>query len=204
MCIRDSSVRVNGDFMNKVMNLKKDPEATIELTGRTDSSVNKKVKVKHLWDLITYSCWNCADPALQYDDIFNMWHTCPAGEDGKTGAKHNRINATNPCSEYAFLDDTSCNLASINVYSFYNKEEKKFDLNSFTHVVGLVQLMLEASVHWGQFPTKDIARKTHMFRTTGLGLANIASLLMVEGYGYDSDEARNYTAALCSVMTGYS
>src|SRR5699024_1208640 len=100
--------------------------------------------------------------------------------------KHNRINATNPCSEYAFLDDTSCNLASINVYSFYNKEEKKFDLNSFTHVVGLVQLMLEASVHWGQFPTKDIARKTHMFRTTGLGLANIASLLMVEGYGYDS------------------
>lgn len=200
----NNSVRVNADFMHKVLNLDEDPDAAITLTGRKDDSVNKQANVRQLWDSITHACWNCADPALQYDDIFNMWHTCPAGEDGKYGEKYNRINATNPCSEYAFLDDTSCNLASINVFPFFNRATKHFDSLSFMHVVGLVQLVLEASVHWGQFPTQDIARKTHLFRTTGLGIANIASLLMVEGYPYDSEEARNYTAAVCSMMTGYS
>ena len=106
--------------------------------------------------------------------------------------------------EYAFLDDTSCNLASINIYKFYDKERKVFDLDGYVHMVSLLQLMLESSVHWGQFPTEDIARKTYMFRTTGLGIANLASLLMVMGYAYDSEEARQLTASLIGVLTGAS
>ncbi len=200
----NNSVRVTYEFMQKVLNLDKDPDATIQLTGRRDSTVNKEVSVKHLWELITKSAWDCADPALQFDDLYNGWHTCPAGEDGQLGAKHNRINGTNPCSEYAFLEDTSCNLASINVFNFYDTDTKTFKLNDYLHVVGMTQLVLEASVHMGQFPTKDIARKTHLFRTTGLGLANLASLLMVTGYGYDTEEARNMAAVLSSLMTGYS
>lgn len=200
----NNSVRVNHDFMQKVIGLEADPDADFVLHGRKNAQISKTVSVKHLWDLIVKSAWECADPALQFDDIFNGWHTCPAGEDGKYGEKYNRINATNPCSEYAFLDDTSCNLASINIYNFYDTQKKTIDLDSYLHVVGMVQLVLEASVHWGQFPTKDIARKTHLFRTTGLGLANVASLLMVIGYGYDTDEARNIVAGLSSLMTGYS
>lgn len=200
----NNSVRTNEDFMTKVMHLDEDPDSKLKLTGRIDNSVDKEVSVKDLWDKITKSSWECADPALQFDDTFNAWHTCPCGEDGVYNAKYNRINGTNPCSEYAFLEDTSCNLASINIYHFYDKQTKEFKVSEFMHVVALVQLVLEASVHWGQFPTKDIARKTHMFRTTGLGIANLASLLMVAGYGYDSDEARNIAGAICSIMTGYS
>lgn len=200
----NNSVRLNYDFMQKVLNLENDPDVKITLSGRRDHSVDKEVTVKHLWELITKSAWDCADPALQFDDIFNGWHTCPAGEDGKYGEQYNRINGTNPCSEYAFLEDTSCNLASINVYNFYDGSKKEFKINDYLHVVGLTQLVLEASVYNGQFPTKDIARKTYMFRTTGLGLANVASLLMVLGYGYDTEEARNIVAGLSSLMTGYS
>jgi len=120
----------------------------------------------------------CADPGLQFHDRFNQWHTCPAGEDGQTWAKHNQINATNPCSEYAFLDDTSCNLASINLYNYLDIETGQFKVEDFLHTVALVQLVLEASIHWGTIPTKHIARKTHIFRTTGLGPANLASLIM--------------------------
>lgn len=200
----NNSVRMSAEFMQKLLALSTDPDAKIELTGRVDSRVNRFVSVKSLWDLIVKCGWDCADPALQFDDLYNAWHTCPAGEDGKYGAKYNRINATNPCSEYAFLDDTSCNLASMNIYNFYDPQKKVFDTDSYIHVIGLVQLVLEASIHWGQFPTEDIARKTHMFRTTGLGIANLASLVMVLGYAYDSEEARNIAAALCSIMTGYS
>lgn len=200
----NNSVRVNGEFMSKVFDLDKSPDATLTLKGRIDDTVNRDVPVKRLWDIITKSAWECADPALQFDDLFNGWHTCPAGEDGKYGEKHNRINGTNPCSEYAFLEDTSCNLASINVFQFYDHENKSLRLEDYLHVVGLVELVLEASIHWGQFPTKDIARKTWMFRSTGMGLANVASLIMVLGYGYDSDEARNVVAGLASLMTGYA
>ncbi|NLW71126.1 MAG: vitamin B12-dependent ribonucleotide reductase [Eubacteriaceae bacterium] len=200
----NNSVRMNGEFMKKVMGLKENPDETIKLKGRVDSRVDKKVSVGCIWDLIGKSAWACADPALQFDDLYNEWHTCPAGEDGQYGAKHNRINATNPCSEYAFLDDTSCNLASINIYSFYNKQTKKFELDKYLHVIGLIQLVLEASVYWGQFPTADIARKTYMFRTTGLGIADLASLLMVMGYGYDSEQARQIASALAGILTGYS
>lgn len=200
----NNSIRFSDEFMSKVNNLDTAPDASLTLKGRVDSSINKEVSVKKLWDEFNLASWQCADPAPQFDDTFNAWHTCPAGEDGNLGAKYNRINSTNPCGEYAFLDDTSCNLASMNIYKFYNKETGTFDLDGYIHLVSLLQLMLEASVHWGQFPTEDIARKTYMFRTTGLGISNLASLLMVMGYPYDSDEGRNLSAALVGILTGVS
>ncbi|NTW72023.1 MAG: vitamin B12-dependent ribonucleotide reductase [Eubacteriaceae bacterium] len=200
----NNSVRLNKEFMEMVSNLDKQPDAELELKGRSDSSVNKKVRVKDLWNLINKSSWECADPGLQFDDIFNAWHTCPAGEDGVVGAKYNRINATNPCSEYAFLDDTACNLASINVFKFYDDEKVKFNIEEYVHLIGIIQLVLEASIHWGQFPTKDIARKSYLFRTTGLGIANSSSLILALGLPYDSDESRNFVAALSGIMTGAS
>ncbi|MBC2397982.1 vitamin B12-dependent ribonucleotide reductase [Clostridium tetanomorphum] len=200
----NNSIRFSDEFMKKVGNLHKDPDATIELVGRVDNRVNKKIKVSTLWDNFNKSSWQCADPAPQFLDTFNAWHTCPAGEDGLYNAKHNRINSTNPCGEYAFLDDSSCNLASINIYKFYDDSKRNIDLEGYIHVIGLVQLLLESSIHWGQFPTKDIARKTYMFRATGLGISNLASLLMVMGYPYDSEEGRNLSASLIGILTGYS
>lgn len=200
----NNSVRFSDDFMKKVDNLSIDPEAKIELKGRVSNIVNKELYVSELWDTFNKSAYECADPAPQFDDIFNAWHTCPAGEDGVVNAPYNRINSTNPCGEYAFLDDTSCNLASINIFNFYNINKKEFDLNGYVHMVGLIQLALEASIHWGQFPTEDIARKTYLFRTTGLGIANLASLFMAMGYPYDSDEARALASALIGILTGYS
>ena len=200
----NNSVRLNRDFMNAVVDMDRHPNAEITLKGRVDSRVDRTVSVKSLWDKINRAAWECADPGLQFDNIFNNWHTCPAGEDGEVGAKHNRINATNPCSEYAFLDDTACNLASINVYRFLNPDSRKFDIEGFTHLVDLIQLVLEASIYWGQFPTADVARKSYLFRTTGLGLANTASLILALGYPYDSDEGRNISSALAGLMTGES
>lgn len=200
----NNSLRISDEFMQKVVQLDTDPDATIELKGRLDDRVNRHVSVRHLWDLMNRSAWRCADPAPQFSDIFNQWHTCPAGEDGQVGAPHNRLNSTNPCGEYAFLDDTSCNLASINVFSFYNPEDGSFDIDGYVHLISLSQLFLEASIVWGQFPTEDIARRTYLFRTTGLGLANLASLLMVEGVPYDSAEGRNIAAALAGILTGQS
>ncbi len=200
----NNSIRFSDEFMNKVDNLEVHPNETLMLKGRVDSKLDKEVKVQELWDLFNSSAWQCADPAPQFDDTFNAWHTCPAGEDGAYGAKYNRINCTNPCGEYAFLDDTSCNLASINIYKFYDVNNKSFDLDGYIHLVSLVQLALEASIHWGQFPTEDIARKTHLFRTTGLGIANLASLLMVMGHPYDSEEARAISAALIGSLTATS
>jgi ribonucleoside-diphosphate reductase alpha chain len=137
----NNSVRVNREFMQKVIDLEKNPDSEILLTGRVDSTVNKKVKVKDLWDKINQSAWECADPGLQFDDRFNAWHTCPYGLDGEYNAKHNRINATNPCSEYAFLDDTACNLASVNVYAFYDAEKMTFDTESYRHLCSLIQCL---------------------------------------------------------------
>lgn len=197
----NNSIRLSDKFMKMVDNLGHDPEAVIELKGRIDKSVNKQVKVSELWKMLNKSAWECADPAPQFDDTFNAWHTCPAGEDGIYNDPHNRINSTNPCGEYAFLDDTSCNLASINIYKFYDENEHKFDLEGYIHVISLTQLLLEASIHFGQFPTEDIARKTHNFRTTGMGVANIASLFIAMGYPYDSEEARTLAAGLIGLMT---
>lgn len=200
----NNSLRMDNEFMTKVANLDQNPNATFELKGRVDESVNRDVKVSYLWDLINQSAWRCADPAPQYSDTFNDWHTCPAGEDGKLGAPYNQLNSTNPCGEYAFLDDTSCNLASINIFNYYDIQDNTFDLEGFLHSVAMIQFALEASIEWGQFPTEDIARRTYLFRTTGLGIANLASLLMVKGLPYDSDEARAVAAAIAGVLTGYS
>lgn len=200
----NNSVRLNRDFMEKVINLDKDPDQELTLAGRVDEGINKNVKVRDLWNLINKSSWECADPGLQFDDLFNAWHTCPGGEDGKVGEKYNRINATNPCSEYAFLDDTACNLASINVYKFYDENNNAFQTDRYVHLIEMIQLVLEASIHWGQFPTKDIARKSHLFRTTGLGLANTSSLLLAMGLPYDSKESRNLVASLSGIMTAAS
>lgn len=200
----NNSVRANKDFMSKVLELDKNPDSEILLKGRVDDSVDRNLKVSDLWNKINKSSWECADPGLQFDDTFNAWHTCPAGLDGVYNAKYNRINATNPCSEYAFLDDTACNLASVNVYAFYDNEKSTFDEEGYIHLCSLIQLVLEASIYWAHFPTDDIARKSYMFRTTGLGICNVASLLLSAGIPYDSDAGRNITAALCSLMTAVS
>ncbi|NMA95036.1 MAG: vitamin B12-dependent ribonucleotide reductase [Clostridiales bacterium] len=200
----NNSVRLYDETMEKILNLDNDPDATLTLKGRVDSSVDRDIKVQTLWDAINEATYQCADPGLQFHGRFNQWHTCPAGEDGKLWEKHNQINATNPCSEYAFLDDTSCNLASINLYYFYDIESKSFRVDDFLHTVALIQMVLEASIHWGQFPTVHIARKTHLFRTTGLGVANLASLIMAHGYPYDSHEARTIAASIMGLLTGHS
>jgi ribonucleoside-diphosphate reductase alpha chain len=200
----NNSVRLNAEFMNDVMHLDDEPDSVIQLKGRVDSSVDHDVSVKKLWENLNQASWECADPGIQFDDHFNAWHTCPAGENGNIEEKINRINATNPCSEYAFLDDTACNLASINVYKFYNQESNKFEIGNYIHLVGLIQCALEASIFNGQFPTKDVARKSYLFRTTGLGIANTASLLLALGYPYDSPESRNLIASTTGLMTGTS
>lgn len=200
----NNSVRLNAEFMEAVLNLKHEPDHKMKLKGRVDSKVDRDVPIKELWDHINRAAWECADPGLQFDDIFNAWHTCPGGENGNIVEKINRINATNPCSEYAFLDDTACNLASINIFKFYNQEDNSFDVDHFIHLVGLIQCALEGSIFHGQFPTEDVARKSYLFRTTGLGIANAASLLLALGYPYDSPESRNLIAAITGIMTGTS
>lgn len=196
----NNSIRVSDEFMKSLDN----PQAMLYTKGRVDDKVNHQLNVKDVWDKISMAAFKCGDPGIQFDDTINSWHTCPAGEDGKFNAKHNRINASNPCSEYMFLDDTACNLASINVAKFYDCKSGKFDCDAYTHTIKIVQLVLEATIHWGQFPTKDIARKSYEFRTTGLGLTNLGMLVMQNAFAYDSDNARNLCASLCSIMTGYS
>jgi len=200
----NNSIRFSDYFMSKVENLEINPDEEIELTGRVDEKVNSKIKVSEIWNSFNLSAWQCADPAPQFSDTFNAWHTCPCGEDGAYNAPYNRINSTNPCGEYAFLDDSSCNLASINIFKFYESDSNHFDIDGYLHIIGLTQLILEASIIWGQYPTEDIARKTYMFRPTGLGVSNIASLFMVMGYPYNSDEARTLAASLIGMLTGYS
>lgn len=200
----NNSLRISDEFMKKVKNLENDPDATITLRGRVDDSINREIKVSKLWEEFNDAAQRSADPAPQFTDTFNAWHTCPAGEDGQVWAKHNSLNSTNPCGEYAFLDDTSCNLSSLNLYRFYDVEKNYFDVKGLSHMIGLNQLVLESSIHWGQFPTVDIARKTHMFRTTGLGIANLASLLMALAIPYDSEEARVLAAGILGLITGES
>ena len=200
----NNSVRTNHDFMSKVLDLETDSDSTFRLKGRIDHTIDKDVGIADIWDKLNQSSWECADPGLQFDDTFNSWHTCPSGADGKFGAKHNRINATNPCSEYAFLDNTACNLASINVFRFYNEKKHQFDIDSYIHLICLIQMVLEASIYRGHFPTDAVAEGSYLFRTTGLGLANTASLFLLYGYPYDSEESRAMAASLAGIMTGYS
>lgn len=196
----NNSVRVNDAFMQALHQ----PEATIPLINRLDGTVSKEVNVQSLWRAISKAAWRCGDPGIQFDDIINAWHTCPSGEDGDYNAPHNRINASNPCSEYMFLDDTACNLASINIVKFYEPETNTFDIEGYLHCIKMTQIVLEATIHWGQFPTEPIARKSYHFRTTGLGLTNLGALFMLMTLPYDSDESRNVASSLMSTLTGYS
>jgi len=196
----NNSVRIANDFMEKIH----DDSATYKLKGRMDSSADKEIPVRDIWEKTAYAAWRCGDPGVQFDDNINSWHTCPAGEDSAYFAPHNRINASNPCSEYMFLDDTACNLASINILNYYDGERGVFDTDGYLHSIFMIQLALEATIHWGQFPTMDIARRSYLFRTTGIGLTNLGALFMNMALPYDSDEARNLAAALSGIMTGYS
>ncbi|WP_102224617.1 vitamin B12-dependent ribonucleotide reductase [Acidimangrovimonas sediminis] len=182
----NNSVRVTDAFLKAVKD-----DADWALLRRTDGKVAKTVKARELWDQVGHAAWACADPGIQFHDTVNAWHTCP--EDGP-------IRGSNPCSEYMFLDDTACNLASMNLLTFY--ENGKFDAEGYMHATRLWTITLEISVTMAQFPSKEIAQLSYDFRTLGLGYANIGGLLMNMGLGYDSDEGRALGGALTAIMTG--
>lgn len=186
----NNSVRVTNDFMTAVLT-----DREWELRYRTTGKLAKKVQAKELWEKVTMSAWASADPGLQYDTTINEWHTCPA--DG-------RINASNPCSEYMFLDDTACNLASLNLAHFYNEATGEFRIEEYKHAVRLWTIVLEVSVLMAQFPSKIIAQKSYDFRTLGLGYANLGTVLMMSGIPYDSPEALAISGALTAIMCGES
>ena len=156
---------------------------------------SKTLKARSLWDQISYAAWSCADPGVQYDTTINDWHTCPA--DG-------RINASNPCSEYMFLDNTACNLASLNLMTFYDEERSTFEIDKFKHAVRLWTVVLEVSVLMAQFPSKEIAELSYIFRTLGLGYANSGAMLMRMGIPYDSEKGRAIVGAITAILTGES
>ncbi|MBR9649959.1 vitamin B12-dependent ribonucleotide reductase [Thalassovita aquimarina] len=184
----NNSVRVTDAFLKAVEN-----DDDWELLRRTDGGVAKTIKARDLWEDIGHAAWACADPGIQFHDTVNAWHTCP--EDGE-------IRGSNPCSEYMFLDDTACNLASMNLLTFYKDGE--FQAEDYVHATRLWTVTLEISVMMAQFPSKEIAQLSYDFRTLGLGYANIGGLLMNMGLGYDSDEGRAMGAALTAIMTGVS
>ncbi|MCF7844344.1 MAG: vitamin B12-dependent ribonucleotide reductase [Kiritimatiellales bacterium] len=162
--------------------------------GRTPQPC-KTLKARDMWEKIGYAAWVCADPGVQYDTTINDWHTCP---------KDGRINASNPCSEYMFLDNTACNLASINLMKFYDAEHGTFELEKFKHAVRIWTVVLEISVLMAQFPSEEIAEQSYKFRTLGLGYANLGALLMRMGIPYDSDNGRTLCAAITAILTGES
>ena len=184
----NNSIRVTDAFLKAV-----EADADWELLRRTDGKVAKTIKARDLWEQVGHAAWACADPGIQYHDTVNAWHTCP--EDGQ-------IRGSNPCSEYMFLDDTACNLASMNLLTFY--KDGAFQADDYIHATRLWTLTLEISVMMAQFPSKEIAQLSYDFRTLGLGYANIGGLLMNMGYGYDSVEGRALTGALTAIMTGVS
>src|SRR5450830_95828 len=185
----NNSVRVTDEFMKAVH-----ADANWDLFWRTrGGKIAKTVKAQELWEKIGYAAWACADSGLQFHTTVNDWHTCPA-----SGA----IRASNPCSEYMFLDDTACNLASLNLLTFRDVKTGKFDIESYEHAVRLWTVVLEISVLMAQFPSKHIAQLSYEFRTLGLGYANIGGLLMTSGIPYDSDEGRAIGGALTAIMTG--
>jgi ribonucleoside-diphosphate reductase alpha chain len=184
----NNSVRVTDAFLRAVKD-----DADWELIRRTDGKVAKTVKARDLWQQVGHAAWACADPGIQFHDTVNAWHTCP--EDGA-------IRGSNPCSEYMFLDDTACNLASMNLLTFH--KDGRFDAEAYVHATRLWTVTLEISVLMAQFPSREIAQRSYDFRTLGLGYANIGGLLMNMGLGYDSDAGRALCGALTAVMTGVS
>ena len=182
----NNSIRVTDAFLKAV-----EEDGDWELVNRKDGTIAKTVKARDLWEKVGHAAWACADPGIQYHDTVNAWHTCP--EDGA-------IRGSNPCSEYMFLDDTACNLASMNLLTFY--KDGQFQADDYMHATRLWTLTLEISVMMAQFPSKEIAQLSYDFRTLGLGYANIGGLLMNMGLGYDSPEGRAMCGALTAVMTG--
>ncbi|WP_417773137.1 vitamin B12-dependent ribonucleotide reductase [Stappia sp.] len=183
----NNSVRVTDGFLTSVIE-----DGDWDLTARKDGRVTKTLKAKDLWEQIGYAAWASADPGIQYHTTINDWHTCPASGE---------IRASNPCSEYMFLDDTACNLASLNLLQF-RQDDGAFDIDNYEHCVRLWTMVLEISVLMAQFPSKEIAELSYRFRTLGLGYANIGGLLMTSGIPYDSDKGRAICGALTAVMTG--
>ncbi|MFB6416787.1 MULTISPECIES: vitamin B12-dependent ribonucleotide reductase [Bradyrhizobium] len=184
----NNSVSLKDDFLRAV-----ETDGDWNLVGRTTKKITKTLKARDLWEKIGYAAWASADPGLHFNTTMNDWHTCKASGD---------IRASNPCSEYMFLDDTACNLASANLLTFYNTETKRFDVESYEHLCRLWTVVLEISVMMAQFPSKAIAELSYEFRTLGLGYANIGGLLMTMGLPYDSKEGRAIAGALTAVMTG--
>jgi ribonucleoside-diphosphate reductase alpha chain len=184
----NNSVSLSDAFLRAV-----EADGPWSLTRRTDGKIAKTLPARDLFEKIGYAAWASADPGLHFNTTMNDWHTCPAA---------GPIRASNPCSEYMFLDDTACNLASLNLLQFRNSETREFDIASFEHAVRLWTLVLEVSVMMAQFPSKEIARRSFAYRTLGLGYANIGGLLMSMGLGYDSQEGRALCGALTAIMTG--
>ncbi|RKX28937.1 MAG: adenosylcobalamin-dependent ribonucleoside-diphosphate reductase, partial [Candidatus Zixiibacteriota bacterium] len=183
----NNSVRVPNSFFERLKE-----GGDWHLIRRTDGEVAKKLPAAELWDKITYAAWACADPGVQFDTTINEWHTCP---------KDGRINGSNPCSEYMFLDDTACNLASINVVKFL-REDGSYDIKGFLHAVRLWTIVLEISVLMASYPSRKVAQRSYEYRTLGLGYANIGTLLMRLGIPYDSPESYAWTGALSAMLTG--
>jgi ribonucleoside-diphosphate reductase alpha chain len=183
----NNSVRVTDEFMEAV-----EAGEDWDLVARLDSSATKTLPARELMNQIADAAWRCADPGVQYDTIINRWHTCP--ESG-------RINASNPCSEYMHVDDSACNLASLNLMKF-RREDGSFDAEDFEHAVDVVFLAQEIVVGPSSYPTEEIGRNARAFRQLGLGYANLGALLMSDGLPYDSDEGRNVAAAITALMTG--
>jgi ribonucleoside-diphosphate reductase alpha chain len=186
----NNSVSLKDDFLRAV-----EQDGEWKLTARKDGRTIKTLKAKDLWEKIGYAAWASADPGLHFNTTMNDWHTCPAA---------GPIRASNPCSEYMFLDDTACNLASLNLLQFLDRAAMKMQLENYEHAVRLWTMVLEISVTMAQFPSKEIAQLSYEYRTLGLGYANIGGLLMTMGLAYDSDEGRAIAGALTAIMTGVS
>jgi ribonucleoside-diphosphate reductase alpha chain len=184
----NNSVRIPNAFFEKL-----EKGEDWELTARTDGRVMKRVPSGELWNQIAYAAWRCADPGTQYNTTINEWHTCPEGGE---------IRASNPCSEYMFLDNTACNLASANLMKFYDFEKGTLDVEGFEYVCRLWTTVLEVSVLMAQFPSKEVAQLSYEYRTLGLGYANLGTLLMVSGIPYDSEKARAIAGSITAIMTG--
>ena len=185
----NNTVRVSNEFLDAVRD-----DKDWNLVRRIDGKVKKTLKARDLWNQIGEAAWACADPGIQFDTTINEWHTCPEA---------GRINASNPCSEYMFLDDTACNLASLNLLTFRH-DDGSFDIETFRHAVRLWTIVLEISVLMAQFPAEKIAKLSYDFRTLGLGYANVGGLLMAAGIPYDSDKGRALVGAITALMTGES
>lgn len=184
----NNSVRIPNSFFKTLKE-----NGDWELHSRTDGKVVKTIAAKKLWEEIALAAWKCADPGVQFDTTINEWHTCPEG---------GRINASNPCSEYMFLDNTACNLASLNLASFFDVETNQFRVTDLEHASRMWTIVLEISVLMAQFPSKEVAQLSFDYRTLGLGYANLGSVLMIAGIPYDSDKARNIAASITAVITG--